>query len=71
MARPIPVPELPTRPSTFEVGVHKLVLTKVMERRWTVAVDSRVLDASFDTQAEAWEAGVRDARRLDVLEGKA
>lgn len=71
MARPSPIPELPIHPITFEVGEHKLVLTKVMERRWTVAVDSRLLEASFDTQADAWEAGVRDARRLDVLQGKA
>jgi hypothetical protein len=71
MSRNAPAPEIPTRPTVFEVGDHKLVLTKVMERRWTVAVDDHLLDASFDTQADAWEAGVRDARRLDVVGGKA
>jgi hypothetical protein len=40
-----------------------------MERRWTVTVDGRRLDASFETEADAWEAGVRDAHRLDVLRG--
>lgn len=65
MARPT-APEIPTRPSTFEVGEHKLVLTKVQEQRWTVTVDSRLLDACFPTQADAWEAGVRDALRADA-----
>jgi hypothetical protein len=61
---------VPSRPTTFEVGEHTLVVTKVMERRWTVTVDSRPIDASFDTQADAWEAGVRDAHRLDALRAK-
>ncbi len=59
-----------SRPTTFHVGEHALVVTKVQEGRWTVAVDDRRLDASFMTQAEAWEAGVREAHRLDVLRGK-
>lgn len=57
-------------PATFTVGAHELVVTKVMERRWTVAVDGRRLDASFDTQADAWEAGVREAHRADTLAAK-
>jgi hypothetical protein len=61
--------DLPVRPAVFEVGRHRLVLTKVMEQRWTVTVDSHPIDASFPTQAEAWEAGVRDAHRLDALAG--
>ena len=60
-------PEIPSRPCTFVVGEHELVLTKVMERRWTVSVDGRHLDRSYDRQADAWEAGVRDAFRLDAL----
>jgi hypothetical protein len=56
-----------TRPTTFEAGGHQLVVAKVMEGRWTVAVDGRLLDASFQTQAEAWEAGVREAHRLDAV----
>jgi hypothetical protein len=58
-----------TRPATFVVGEHTLVLTKATERRWTVTVDDRPLEASFETQAEAWEAGVRDAARLDAARG--
>jgi hypothetical protein len=67
MLPPRAVPEIPTRPTTFEVGAHKVVVTKVMERRWTVTVDTRLLDATFATGAEAWEAGVRDAFRLDAV----
>jgi len=32
-----------------------------------VAVDEASLSGSFGTQAEAWEAGVREADRLDRL----
>lgn len=65
------VPDLiAARPTTFHVGEHALVVAKVMEGRWTVAVDGRKIDASFLTQAEAWEAGVREAHRLDVLRGQ-
>lgn len=71
MTRRPNVPEaLPVVPATFEVGDHKLVVTKVMERRWTVAVDGRALDATFDSQADAWEAGVRDAHRTDLQRAK-
>lgn len=63
-------PEIVTRPTTFIVGDHTLVVTKVMERRWRVTVDSHPIDSSFDTQADAWEAGVRDAHRLDMLRQK-
>jgi hypothetical protein len=53
--------------STFHVGDHTLLVSKVQEGRWTVAVDTRPLDASFMTQANAWEAGVREAARLDLV----
>lgn len=58
-----------TRPTTFQVGTHVLVVAKLLEGRWTVAVGGRLLDASFGTQAEAWEAGVREAHHLDGLRG--
>jgi hypothetical protein len=63
------VPDVPTRPTTFAVGEHTIVVTKVRERRWTIDVDGRLLDASFATGADAWEAGVREAFRLDTLRG--
>lgn len=58
-----------SHPTTFEVGAHALVVTKVLEGRWRVAVDGKPLDASFGTQADAWEAGVREADRVDRLRG--
>jgi len=65
-ARPAAISDsIVSHPTTFEVGPHKLVVTKLMEHRWIVAVDGVKLDASFDTQADAWEAGVREAHRLD------
>ena len=52
-------------PSTFQAGKHVLRITKVMEGRWTVSTDDVPHPHSFATQAEAWEAGVREADRLD------
>lgn len=69
-ARPAAISDsIVSHPTTFEVGPHKLVVTKLMEHRWIVAVDGLKLDASFDTQADAWEAGVREAHRLDTASG--
>lgn len=59
-------PEITMRPAVFVVGAHTLVVSKVNERRWTVTVDTRPIDASYDTQADAWEAGVREAHRIDT-----
>jgi len=73
MGRPPPttIPSaIVTRPVTFDVGEHKLVVTMLQEGRWTVAVDGRLLDASFETQADAWQAGVREAHRVDQPPGK-
>jgi len=65
-----PADELPARPTTFIVGEHTVVVAQVVPSwRWTVTVDGRLLDATFQTQAEAWEAGVRDADRLDQARG--
>ena len=51
----------------FHAGKHLLRLSRVVEGRWCVAVDEAALSGSFGTQAEAWEAGVREADRLDRL----
>ncbi|HEY6002468.1 MAG TPA: hypothetical protein VIV57_06300 [Anaeromyxobacter sp.] len=64
----VSVPEgIAKHPTTFDVGAHKLIVSKIQEGRWTVAVDERPLDASFQTQADAWEAGVREIHRLGGL----
>ncbi len=61
---------LVTRPTTFDVAGHELAVAKVREGRWTVAVDGHPLDASFDTQADAWQAGVREVNRLGAFRGE-
>jgi hypothetical protein len=65
-----PVELAATRPTTFQVGDHALVVTKIAEHRWSVAVDTQPVGGTYDTQAEAWEAGVRDAARIDAARGK-
>ena len=52
-------------PTLFHVGSHVVRICKVMEGRWTLTVDDAPGPNSFATQAEAWEAGVREADRLD------
>ena len=55
----------PSIPSSFHVGAHVVRVTKVMEGRWTLTVDEAPGPNSYATQADAWEAGVREADRLD------
>jgi hypothetical protein len=52
--------------TVFHVGAHTLRVSKVMEGRWTVSVDDGSVSNTYPTQAEAWEAGVRAAARLDA-----
>ncbi len=52
-------------PSSFHVGSHVVRVAKVIEGRWTMSVDDVAAPSSYATQAEAWEAGVREADRLD------
>jgi hypothetical protein len=55
-------------PVTFEVGRHRVVLCR-SSKRWTVAVDGMALEATFSSQVEGWEAGVREADALDRRTG--
>ncbi|HVP66619.1 MAG TPA: hypothetical protein VMT17_05095 [Anaeromyxobacteraceae bacterium] len=57
-----PVASLPTQ---FEIGRHLVKVSMVMEGRWVVAVDEGPVPGSYRNQAEAWEAGVREADRID------
>lgn len=68
MARPAPIDRfahLQRLTTTFHVGAHVLAVVKVMEGRWTFTVDQGPVSGSYMTQAEAWEAGIREADRLD------
>ncbi len=51
--------------NSFHVGAHLLRTVREMEGRWSVMVDGAALPGTHRTQAEAWEAGVREAYRLD------
>lgn len=66
MKRPLPSPSIDSVPTTFQVGDHAVVVQR-RQQRWAVSLDSAPLSATFDTQAEAWEAGVREAARVDAL----
>jgi hypothetical protein len=64
MAQPRPAPDaLEKLPITFRAGDHTLTLTLMADWRWTVALDDRPPTGKYMTQAEAWEAGVREAFR--------
>jgi hypothetical protein len=49
----------------YHVADHVVRVTKVLEGRWTAAVDENEVLGSYGTQADAWEAGVREVDRLD------
>ncbi len=49
---------------TFQVGKHSVSLSQA-KGRWTAALDGRSLAKWYLTDAEAWEAGVREADRID------
>ena len=60
------VEELVALPTAFHVGDHGLLLTQLAPSwRWTATMDGRLLEGTFQSQAEAWEAGIREADRVD------
>ena len=66
--RPPSAPAAPSPasvPALFHVGGHVLRISKIVEGRWVVSVDDQEIAGGFSTQADAWEAGVREADRLD------
>jgi hypothetical protein len=50
----------------YQVAEHRVLLSG-REGAWNVDVDEKTLPNGFATEAEAWEAGVREADRLDRL----
>lgn len=57
---------LAVRPTAFLVGDHSLLLAEnTTTWRWTATMDGRLLEGTFSSQAEAWEAGVREAALVD------
>ncbi|HEY7724921.1 MAG TPA: hypothetical protein VH880_06285 [Anaeromyxobacteraceae bacterium] len=55
-----------SRSSTYKVAEHRVFLSG-RTGAWNVNVDEKSLPNGFATEAEAWEAGVREADRLDRL----
>jgi hypothetical protein len=62
---PSPPDALVRVPAIFQAGEHTLRIALAQDWRWTVTVDEARIEGSFMTQVEAWEAGVREAARLD------
>lgn len=52
-------------PVTFRVGTHALHIANQANGRWTVSVDDGQPEGTYQTQVEAWEAGVRLADDKD------
>ena len=50
----------------YQVGRHVVEVSRA-EERWAVTVNAVALPTWFMTCVEAWEAGVREADRLDRL----
>jgi hypothetical protein len=62
-------PEILPITTTFTVGAHTVRVSRSTKGRWTATVDGGPPTDSSDTQVEAWEAGVREAYRLDAKIG--
>jgi hypothetical protein len=52
-------------PIVFEAGAHKVSVVMGNDWIWTCTVDGKPVGGRFMTQVEAWEAGVREADRMD------
>ncbi len=64
--RPIPVDDVSCRPTTFMAGTHAVVVQRLAPSgRWALSVDGQGSEMTFESEVEAWEAGVRTADRLD------
>ncbi len=65
--QPDALARLPTR---YRVGEHEIQVALSNNWLWSCAVDGVALAGSFDTQAAAWEGGVRECARLDSGAGR-
>ena len=54
--------------SLFQVGTH-CVATSERRSRWWVTVDRRPVPGWFESEADAWSAGVREVDRVDRSTG--
>ena len=58
--------EIACRPAVFQVGAHTISVARLPTAwRWSLTVDGQKVDRTYESQVDAWEAGVREADRLD------
>jgi hypothetical protein len=60
--QPDALARLPTR---YQVGAHEIQVALSSNWAWSCAVDGVALAGQFETQAAAWECGVRECARRD------
>lgn len=65
MDRRQPPQALARLPTRYQVGPHEVEVALTSSWTWSCAVDGVALAGSFETQAAAWESGVRECARLD------
>ncbi len=61
--QPDALARLPTR---YQVGTHVIEVALSSTWAWSCAVDGVALDGHYETQAAAWEVGVRECARRDA-----
>ncbi|HVO17732.1 MAG TPA: hypothetical protein VMU15_00655 [Anaeromyxobacter sp.] len=57
-------------PTRYQVGSHEIQVALTSHWAWSCAVDGAPLEGRFETQAEAWESGVRECARRDSDAGR-
>ena len=62
-------PPVIAHPVTFQVGEHVVVVSP-QRSQWVVSVGGADGPGAFANVVEAWEAGVREADRLDRARGE-
>jgi len=53
-------------PTRYQVGSHEIQVALTSHWSWSSTVDGVLLTGRFETQAEAWESGVRECARRDA-----
>ena len=56
-------------PTRYQVGSHEIQVALTNSWAWSCAVDGVPLAGHFETQAAAWESGVRECARRDSAAG--
>ena len=64
--QPDALARLPTR---YQVGSHEIQVALSSNWSWSCLVDGAPLDGHYETQASAWESGVRECARRDSVAG--